>query len=274
MLAEHLESLRGLEPLAATDEPDAVHQARVEVRKMRSILQVFRPLFDAECDDLRRELRWAGEALGAPRDLEVAQAKLAALLDDLEPDEVLGPVRDRLESELAHLHDGALAGLREALASPRWATLHVLADRTITSTLTDRADAPAKTLTRLASRSEARVARQFATASEPPLDWARWHEVRKAAKGAHYAQDALVSLGRRSARRRLHAWQRVTSALGRVQDTVLMEQQLDLVLAAAALAGEPTRTYELLRGKLLKRRRRELAKGRARLKKALSAHPR
>ena len=50
---------------------------RVAARRLRSGLRVFRPLLDREwADELRDELRWAGQGLGELRELEVLIARL------------------------------------------------------------------------------------------------------------------------------------------------------------------------------------------------------
>lgn len=54
------------------DEPEAVHQARVALRRLRTALRVFRPIADGR--RLRRfndEARWLGAQLGMARDLDV-----------------------------------------------------------------------------------------------------------------------------------------------------------------------------------------------------------
>src|SRR5688572_27892296 len=53
-------------------EPDALHQARVAMRRLRSALSLFRPaVFDADFPGLREELRWFTGQLGHARNLDV-----------------------------------------------------------------------------------------------------------------------------------------------------------------------------------------------------------
>ena len=74
--AELAEQLVAIE----TGGDDAVHQARTRVRRVRSILSVYRRAFDREEDRrLRARLKTLGHRLGSVRDLEVRAADLAAL---------------------------------------------------------------------------------------------------------------------------------------------------------------------------------------------------
>src|SRR5882762_6927349 len=58
-------------------KPDAVHQMRVTVRRLRSALQSFTPIVSkAETERLRAELKWLGGVLGAARDNEVLADQL------------------------------------------------------------------------------------------------------------------------------------------------------------------------------------------------------
>ena len=60
-----------------------------------SILQVFGKVFGGGSEALREELRWAGERMGGPRDAEVIRDELTSMLDDLDAESVVGPVRER-----------------------------------------------------------------------------------------------------------------------------------------------------------------------------------
>ncbi len=66
-------------PLLAGHDPDAVHQMRVALRRLRSSFGLFRPLLAGpELDDLRGQLRWLLAALGPARDLDVFLAEILA----------------------------------------------------------------------------------------------------------------------------------------------------------------------------------------------------
>src|SRR6266513_1043121 len=78
VFAESVASLLHHDPLVRTGgDPEAIHQARVATRKLRSHLRTFAPLLDPEwIEPLRTELGWLGLALGAVRDREVLLERL------------------------------------------------------------------------------------------------------------------------------------------------------------------------------------------------------
>lgn len=64
---------------------EALHQARVSLRRLRSAFSIFKPLFDgAEVSHFQSELQWLSSVLGDARDLDVllARAKPGGLLFD------------------------------------------------------------------------------------------------------------------------------------------------------------------------------------------------
>jgi CHAD domain/Phage integrase family len=59
------------------EDPEAVHQARVGIRRLRSTLRTFKPLLDQDwVGRLRDELKWLANLLGDVRDAEVLHARL------------------------------------------------------------------------------------------------------------------------------------------------------------------------------------------------------
>ena len=61
------------------DDPEYLHQHRVAVRRLRSVLRAAAPMLDAKWTrKLRDELKWAGYALGPVRDLDVMIEHLRA----------------------------------------------------------------------------------------------------------------------------------------------------------------------------------------------------
>src|SRR3982075_1826169 len=78
VLADSIASLLRQDPLVRTSgDPEAVHQARVATRKLRSHLRTFGPLLDPDwTEPLRSELGWLAMGLGAVRDREVLLERL------------------------------------------------------------------------------------------------------------------------------------------------------------------------------------------------------
>ena len=83
------------------EDPDAVHQARVGTRRLRSDLRTLSPLLEeAPVKRWRSELSWLGGLLGGVRDLDVLEPRLARdveLLSDADglPEAVGKPGHDR-----------------------------------------------------------------------------------------------------------------------------------------------------------------------------------
>src|SRR5512133_2304092 len=59
-------------------DPEALHDQRVAVRRLRALLRLVRRLDDAppELEELRGELEWLGDRLGSVRDLDVMLSHL------------------------------------------------------------------------------------------------------------------------------------------------------------------------------------------------------
>ena len=178
------------------DGAEAIHQARVAIRRLRSAFSLFRPLFEG--DDraalLSVDLRWLAGELGTIRDIDVLRPRLDA----------------SQRAALAVIRDGKFAHVRTVLMSARvrllpielseWLTIGRwqsdpadpgLRDRNIRSFAGDRLD-----------RLRRRIRRDGRKLTH--LDDEHRHEVRKDAKKLRYAAEFFVSLYTgRKARRRL-----------------------------------------------------------------------
>ncbi len=226
-------------------DPEGVHQARVATRRLRSDLRLVRSLLDPTwVDDLRRELRWFGGALGAVRDLDVLQQRFlehsALVPADLRGDVAL--VLDRLragrdparEALLSAMHDARyerlLGALRAAASSPRvhdqWANER--ADETVAALM----HAPWVHLKNVCDGLEA---------DSPD---AALHEARIRAKRVRYAAEALAPVFGKPAHRFARRAEALQEVLGLHQDAVVALAWLrtsdgvsDLGFIAGTLAG-------------------------------------
>ncbi|HET7397200.1 MAG TPA: CYTH and CHAD domain-containing protein [Intrasporangium sp.] len=260
-------AIQGLEDRARRDQSDAVHKMRVATRRLRSSLRSFRRLFDRSVTEpLGAELRWLAEQLGRARDAEVLRAQVLAALDELPPQSVVGGVRERLSGQLEAEHLEAHGELVRALDSERYRRLLAeLVELLVRPPLRGRASRPAhKTLGRLVDKVERRVerARQaVAEESDPRRQEDLLHVVRKRAKAARYAHEALGPSFGKEAQRASKQWEKVTESLGTFQDMVVITERLVELEKAAAEAGEPTTTLtELIAA--------ERSRGQAALKEA------
>jgi CHAD domain-containing protein len=254
VLARHLADLVGdlhrLDPMARADLPDAVHQLRMVIRRLRSALTSFDACFDTTVTDaMRDELHWIGDVLGRPRDVEVLQSQLSALMLTLPPHFVRGRPGSWIDSRLRAARRSAHKDSLEALASDRYFSLvDTLDSWQVGPPWSDRSDRRAsKTLPNL-RREWARVEKavEKADAAGDAERSERLHKVRKRSKKARYAAEVLQPVLGAEARDTAKAAKKVQRSLGAHHDTVVAaEQVLDLADAAHA-EGRDTFTFGVL----------------------------
>lgn len=226
------------------DDPEALHQMRVATRRLRSDLSTFRPVLDRSwTEPLRDELAVLGTALGRVRDTDVVGARLATLartVPGVEP-RTLAALTDLVTASAA----AARADLLALLRSRRYTDL--LED------LVEAADAPpvirhagrrARTaLVPLARRSWRRLDRFVGRLHGTPTD-ADLHEVRKRAKRARYACEAVGPVAPKRVRRAARRLAALQDLLGDHHDAVVLAERLRAVGVGASdpsvafLAGE------------------------------------
>nr|WP_240898194.1 CHAD domain-containing protein [Agromyces luteolus] len=238
-------------PGALTDEPDALHQLRTSVRRLRSVLAAYGGLLDeAVVTGLRRRLRELGHELGTVRDLEVrVQVAEAAIAD---ADEA-GRFASEAELERIHgilvddervAHDRAHARFVERQDLPRAVERIEELDRVLAAPpFTERAARDAATelgemLDREAERAGRRARR---LPDDPSLD--ELHDLRKASRRLRYAAEALseppVALFGELAADLAEAGDDIHDVLGDHRDELLFAEHLRRAAAHAAHAGEP-----------------------------------
>lgn len=160
----------------------AVHPTRVSVRRMRSTLRTFAPLFDARAvERVDHELEWIAAELGTVRDREVLIGMFSAR-QDLDG-ELLGPLLQVLAEEVEH-HG---ARLREVLAEDR---TRLLVEH-LRTTVDDPPTAAAVDLAPYRGSARRILAKRLCRAGvedEPE----RMHSARKAAKRVRYAAEVVA----------------------------------------------------------------------------------
>ena len=188
--------LSALDLAVRRDKPDAVHQMRVTVRRLRSTLQSFTSIVSkAETEHLRAELKWLGGVLGAARDNEVLADYLHAGLKAVPTELVLGPAQARITKHFAPMEASTRRAVLDALDSERYRALRAELGRLLDSPpLTPGAAEPAgKALPAAVGRAYRRTRRRMRRADHTPAGQAHdvaLHETRKAAKRARYAAEA------------------------------------------------------------------------------------
>lgn len=259
MTADLAGEVLDLLPAALADEPDAVHQLRTAVRRLRTCLSQFRRGFDKpRGKDLRRRLKELSAVLAPPRDLEVRAEQCAELLADLHAAgalddaergalatclvEPLHAAHARAHAELVAWHDSRDAaqlladlavwahdppvrGSRSARAIARGALLDVAGEardlgREATTSLADEIDGARRV-------------------GADDLD--RLHELRKSGRALRHVADAVGAdavvadgpLPRKATRRLGKRGHRVQSLLGDHRDALLLADYVTTVAAGA-----------------------------------------
>jgi CHAD domain-containing protein len=248
--------LTSLDLAVRRDKPDAVHDMRVTVRRLRSALQSFTGIVpEADSGHLRAELKWLGGLLGDARDVEVLADHLRAGLAAVPTELVLGPAQARISVHFAAAEADTRAAVLEALDSERYRALRAELARLLDSPpLTPAAAEPAgKVLPRAVERTYRRATRRLRRADRAPAGQAAdvaLHETRKAAKRVRYATEvAAPALGKKQARKAHRFGRRmkdVQSALGDHQDAVLARTAARDIGIRAHMAGESAFSFGLL----------------------------
>lgn len=197
---------------------DAVHQARTRVRRLRSVLSVYRTAFEPEeTRRLRMRLKALGTRLGEVRDREVRADALDGLLraDD---DPALVDGVEALAAEVRADHARELAALLDHLRGRSHRRL--LADLQMFV-----ADPPLtangrKHPRRIIRHGLSKAARRVRTARGESLD--DRHATRKAARRLRYAAEAVGDDLGRDAVRVAAAAEAVQDALGAHRDDTLL----------------------------------------------------
>jgi CHAD domain-containing protein len=203
-----------------SDDPEAVHDMRVAIRRMRVALRI-----GGGDTDLRAELSWLGGALGAVRDLDVLSGRLGEVAVGLpEPDHTAFA---EVNAALHALREAAVAELAEDLSGHRYQRLlAALAVRAQTGGLTVAGHAPsAGRLVRKPLRTFDRQVR--ALDDDPTIE--QLHRLRIAGKRVRYAAELARSLSAEQAGalpKLVRAARDLQDVLGNHHDTVAAEQYL------------------------------------------------
>lgn len=246
VLTEAAGPLRAGEPV--------VHKTRVAVRRLRSTLRVYDDLFDVpQAAALEDELVWWAGLLGAVRDLDVLAARYAAQVAALPPEDVLGPVASRVETELAAQRQPAFEAVLATLDSERYRSLLAELERWRTATpWTPAADQPAKRVKRYVARADAKLSKRLRSASRALAEHdAEAHEMlhsaRKAGKRARYAVEAAAPVRGAKATKVIDDRKHLQDVLGDHNDSIVSAAFLrDLGARLGSRSGHNGFTYGLL----------------------------
>ncbi|MGN7224638.1 CYTH and CHAD domain-containing protein [Curtobacterium flaccumfaciens] len=182
------------DPRVRADEPEAVHDLRKVLRRLRSVLAAFRGALDRQAtEELRAALAETGRIAGTARDAEVLHAGLSRSAARAPDGYVDAETLDRMGSATAERRSVAAAELRRALRSDAWfRTLDTLDALLLRAPAGPHADDDAAAFaTRRIRHERARVGRLL---GDPSDDLDTLHEARKAARRLRYALQAAGDL--------------------------------------------------------------------------------
>lgn len=210
-----------------------VHPTRVALRRLRSTLRVFGPLFDeAQANELEGELVWLAGLLGEVRDREVLSARLLSHVAALPAEYVLGPVTAQIQSVLTAEQARYLKQVTQALRGERYLALLVTLHQWRTDPpFTASASGSPDTVKKYVNKAERKVYRRLASAGG---DAEALHRARKAGKRYRYAAELSEPvLGKRAAKAVEHG-KHLQQLLGEHQDSVVAAAFLRAQGAATA----------------------------------------
>ena len=238
------------------EDPEAVHQARVATRRLRSTLRTFSSLLEPDWTDrLRDELKWLADLLGAVRDTDVLLGRFQEHLAALPAaDAKLG---SRLLAGLVEQRDAARTRLLAGMDEPRYATLlDDLVAAAAAPALLPGADRPAaEVMPPLVAKPWKRLRKAVKQAGDDPSD-DELHQIRIRAKRARYAAEAVEPVIGKPAERFADAAADLQDILGDHHDAVVGEAWL------RQAAGSARRDAALVAGLLIAAERASAAASR------------
>lgn len=232
------------EPALRRNDPEAVHQMRIGVRRLRAAISLFADMLAGpQTEALKSELKWITEQLGPARELDVF---LQGVVKQAAGQSQSGSAMGSLAREFRKNRADALAKAEQAVASARFRRLvldaaawieigdwthnedefaRALRDRSVT-------DAAADELRRRRNK----IRKQGGRLAE--LDPRRRHKLRINAKKLRYATEFFAGAfpGKKSARRRqkfVAKLKKLQDALGDLNDIVVHEGLAKRALAAS-----------------------------------------
>jgi CHAD domain-containing protein len=238
------------------EDPEAVHQARVATRRLRSTLRTFSSLLEPDWTDrLRDELKWLADLLRAVRDTDVLLGRFREHLAALPAaDAKLGP---RLLAALVEQRDAARTRLLAGMDELRYATLldDLVAAAAAPALLPDADRPAAEAMPPLVARPWRKLRKAVRQAGDDPSD-DELHQIRIRAKRARYAAEAVEPVIGKPAERFADAAADLQDILGDHHDAVVGEAWL------RQAAGSARRDAALVAGLLIAAERASAAASR------------
>jgi CHAD domain-containing protein len=237
-----LRQLAANEPAVREGRPDALHQMRVGLRRVRAAMSLFRNIVaDSERERIKQGLKWLASTLGPARDLDVFTADVLVPLHEEHPDHLgLGDIchdievrrrrayADAVSACCSDRYQAVLLDTMEWIESGPWRT----GDDALLGT---RRDQP---ITALAADELARRRHKIIKAGKKLRESSaeERHRLRIRGKKLRYATEFFADVfpGKRNARRRdamLVALKDLQGALGGLNDIATREQLAEKIAA-------------------------------------------
>ena len=218
-LKAQLAEIERADPLIRSgNDPRAVHDFRVAVRRTRSVLKSTRELFDEDwLESLRDELRWIAGELAAARDLDVLLARLGKEAGPAE-----APVVKLLETERRRAWKRA----RTALSGDRYLKLLDRIAAAVEAPPVRQADLSLEAVAGREFKKLRRAARKLG----PKASADQVHRARILAKRARYAADLAAPVVGKRARRFVKAAKQFQDVVGAHQDAVVAADRIHGVI--------------------------------------------
>lgn len=242
---------------------EAVHDARVAVRRLRSDLHTLSPALNgAWACELRENMRWLGDELGAARDAGVLLERIGHDLEAL-PEAEATRARAALEPVYA-ARDAAYARVAAMVREPRYA---VLLEQIVAATRDpvpgERAGEDARDFAAAVMRDAWTVLRKAVRRRSRPATDHELHRIRMKAKRVRYAAEAFTPLIGKRARTFARKVEVLQNVLGEQHDAVVAYERL----RQAAGSGE----HAVVTGELAALERKAALRARRRWRKAWRA---
>jgi CHAD domain-containing protein len=221
---------------------------RVATRRLRAGLKLFAEVMPAPEGELRTELAWLADHLGAVRDADVQLESLREVAAELRPDaDTLAPVLSTFEAR----RSAGRQALIEALDGPRYAALVAALSAVVAqapSLWPGRAQVPAtETLPELL-RARHRRFRKATRHAGPTSPAPELHRARIRGKQLRYSLEFSQDVFGKPARDLAKRIVRVQDVLGAIQDAAVMDQRLrglahELPAPSVFLLGQLAQRY-------------------------------
>jgi CHAD domain-containing protein len=207
------------------DDPEAIHQARVAVRRLRAGLATLKPLLaEGSITELRSELRWLGRVLGRVRDADVLLQRMRARVEEMPPYD--RKATHRLVAGLENDRDEAHDKLARAMRGRRFAEVRDAAVAVAADPRPADPSAPANVALRPLMEERWRALEEACRELGPKSGEDELHRARILAKRARYAAEAFAPVFGRDARRFGKMAASLQDALGAHQDAAVAQAWL------------------------------------------------